>query len=93
VTAGREPGALAWGNGRMLVSFPDGGLTGTSPVPAAVPREGGYGVIVAQTPFHPLDHTWPDLMRVAISIREGRLIAGAEGRRTTVALCVGRSEP
>jgi hypothetical protein len=68
VTAGREPGALAWDNGRMLakidastlVSFPDGGLTGTSPVLAAVPLEGGYGVIVAQTPFHPLDHTWPD---------------------------------
>ncbi|HXA62930.1 MAG TPA: hypothetical protein VNW94_27615 [Streptosporangiaceae bacterium] len=32
------------------MSFPDGGLTGTSPVLAAVPLEGGYGVIVAQTP-------------------------------------------
>ncbi|WP_037574123.1 alanyl-tRNA editing protein [Phaeacidiphilus oryzae] len=44
-----------------LVSFPAGETAGRSRVLsiAALP-DGRYGVITEATPFHPLDHTWPD---------------------------------
>jgi alanyl-tRNA synthetase len=43
------------------VSFPSGALTGESPVVAVHPLDGGrYAVVTEATPFHPLDHTWPD---------------------------------
>ncbi|WP_245679494.1 metal-dependent hydrolase [Actinomadura hibisca] len=42
------------------VTFPAGDTAGRSRVLASVPLDGGYGVVVARTPFHPLDHTWPD---------------------------------
>ncbi|MFD5225152.1 hypothetical protein ACFWHT_05950 [Microbacterium sp. NPDC058342] len=40
------------------VSFPDGSLTGTAEV-LLVDREKSI-VVVDATPFHPVDHTWPD---------------------------------
>jgi alanyl-tRNA synthetase len=44
-----------------LVSFPAGAVTGHSTVSAVLPTAAGRtGVMVAQTPFHPLDHSWPD---------------------------------
>ncbi|MFI6482975.1 metal-dependent hydrolase [Nonomuraea sp. NPDC050663] len=42
------------------VTFPDGALTGRSQVVGTVPVGQAYGVVVAETPFHPLDHTWAD---------------------------------
>ncbi|PBC78750.1 alanyl-tRNA synthetase [Streptomyces sp. TLI_235] len=43
------------------VSFPSGAVTGSSPVLAVHPLDGGrYAVVTEATPFHPLDHTWPD---------------------------------
>src|SRR5689334_3695727 len=42
------------------VSFPSGAVTGTSRLVAAVPLDSGTGLVTEQTPFHPLDHTWPD---------------------------------
>jgi len=44
-----------------LVSFPAGEVAGRATV-LAVERlaDGRYGVITDSTPFHPLDHTWPD---------------------------------
>lgn len=43
------------------VSFPDGTVEGCSTVVAVHPLDGGrYGVVTEETPFHPLDHTWPD---------------------------------
>ncbi|GLW53368.1 hypothetical protein [Kitasatospora phosalacinea] len=43
------------------VSFPAGEVTGESPVLAvhALP-DGRTAVVTAATPFHPVDHTWPD---------------------------------
>ncbi|RAJ31191.1 alanyl-tRNA synthetase [Kitasatospora sp. SolWspMP-SS2h] len=43
------------------VSFPAGEVTGESPVLAvhALP-DGRTAVVTATTPFHPVDHTWPD---------------------------------
>ncbi|BAJ29606.1 MULTISPECIES: metal-dependent hydrolase [Kitasatospora] len=43
------------------VSFPAGAVTGRSPVLAvrALP-DGRTAVVTAATPFHPVDHTWPD---------------------------------
>ncbi|GAA2083638.1 hypothetical protein GCM10009759_01940 [Kitasatospora saccharophila] len=43
------------------VSFPAGAVTGESPVLAvhALP-DGRTAVVTAATPFHPVDHTWPD---------------------------------
>lgn len=43
-----------------IVTFPEGRLTGRSEVVGALRTEDAHGVIVAETPFHPLDHTWPD---------------------------------
>ncbi|HEX4790464.1 MAG TPA: metal-dependent hydrolase [Actinospica sp.] len=51
-----------------LVTFPSGATEGASAVRELVPlpREaeglpvGGLGLIVDTTPFHPVDHTWPD---------------------------------
>ncbi|GAA2893026.1 hypothetical protein GCM10010517_57550 [Streptosporangium fragile] len=42
------------------VTYPRGEVTGRSTVVATVPVEDRHGTIVAETPFHPLDHTWPD---------------------------------
>jgi alanyl-tRNA synthetase len=42
------------------VTYPAGGTRGRSQVVAVVPVGDRHGVIVAETPFHPLDHTWPD---------------------------------
>ncbi|GGT06158.1 hypothetical protein GCM10010156_74590 [Planobispora rosea] len=43
-----------------LVTYPAGETRGRSAVVGVVPVGDRYGVIVAETPFHPLDHTWPD---------------------------------
>ena len=49
-----------------LVTFPSGATEGSSAVlglvrlGAAETPAGGLGLIVDTTPFHPLDHTWPD---------------------------------
>jgi alanyl-tRNA synthetase len=43
-----------------LVNFPSGRLEGVSVIVDVVPVPGGLGVIVEETPFHPLDPTWPD---------------------------------
>lgn len=43
-----------------LVTFPAGGTAGTATVLAVHPLPDGAGVIVDTTPFHPLDHSWPD---------------------------------
>ncbi|MFE9422547.1 metal-dependent hydrolase [Kitasatospora sp. NPDC006697] len=43
------------------VGFPTGAVTGGSTVLAVHPLgDGRTGVVTAETPFHPLDHTWPD---------------------------------
>jgi alanyl-tRNA synthetase len=43
------------------VSFPGGAVTGESTVLAVHQLgDGRHGVVTADTPFHPLDHTWPD---------------------------------
>ncbi|WP_035847352.1 alanyl-tRNA editing protein [Kitasatospora azatica] len=43
------------------VSFPGGAVTGESTVLAVHPLgDGRFGLVTAETPFHPLDHTWPD---------------------------------
>lgn len=42
------------------MTFPAGAVTGRSRVVAALPVDGGWGVVVAETPFHPLDTAWPD---------------------------------
>jgi alanyl-tRNA synthetase len=43
------------------VSFPAGAVEGRSTVLAAEPLPGGgWAVVTGTTPFHPLDHSWPD---------------------------------
>ncbi|WP_229811029.1 metal-dependent hydrolase [Streptosporangium pseudovulgare] len=46
--------------GSTLVSYPAGEVRGRSAVVATFPVGGRHGTVVAETPFHPLDHTWPD---------------------------------
>jgi alanyl-tRNA synthetase len=43
-----------------LVTFPAGGTSGTATVLDVRALADGVGVIVGSTPFHPLDHSWPD---------------------------------
>ncbi|MEZ5115198.1 MAG: hypothetical protein R2737_02915 [Candidatus Nanopelagicales bacterium] len=44
-----------------LVTYPSGAVDGTGTVVAVVPLDGGrVGVVTDTTPFHPVDHTWPD---------------------------------
>ena len=42
------------------VTFPSGVTHGTSTVVQVVEWGEGSGIITAETPFHPVDHTWPD---------------------------------
>lgn len=43
-----------------VVSFPAGGVSGSSTVRRVESGEAGTVVVVDATPFHPVDHTWPD---------------------------------
>jgi alanyl-tRNA synthetase len=42
------------------VSFPQNGLIGIGIVQIVESREPGVVIVVDATPFHPVDHTWPD---------------------------------
>lgn len=42
------------------VLFPDGTVTATATVERLIARPGGDVVVLDVTPFHPVDHTWPD---------------------------------
>lgn len=43
------------------VTFPSGALRGSGRVVLVTPLpDGRFGVVVDETPFHPVDHTWPD---------------------------------
>ncbi|MEV7010414.1 metal-dependent hydrolase [Streptosporangium sp. NPDC051022] len=46
--------------GSTIVGYPAGETRKRSEVVGAVPVGDRHGTIVAETPFHPLDHTWPD---------------------------------
>ncbi|MBS1675396.1 MAG: hypothetical protein JSS74_15685 [Actinobacteria bacterium] len=54
-----------------IVTFPDGSLTGEGTV-LLVDRDAGV-IVVDATPFHPVDHTWPDQPGDA-----GTIIAGED---------------
>ncbi|MET7461403.1 metal-dependent hydrolase [Nonomuraea sp. NPDC005501] len=43
-----------------VVTFPEGRVTGRSEIVGTVPVGERHGLVVSETPFHPLDHTWPD---------------------------------
>jgi alanyl-tRNA synthetase len=43
-----------------LVTFPSGAMTGDATVTAVRPHPDGAVVVLDTTPFHPVDHTWPD---------------------------------
>ncbi|WP_327090585.1 metal-dependent hydrolase [Nonomuraea sp. NBC_01738] len=43
-----------------VVTFPNGQVNGRSAIVGVVPVGARHGLVVAETPFHPLDHTWPD---------------------------------
>lgn len=52
---------MAYPNTTTLVTFPSGTVHGGSSVVAATPLPGGVvGLVTDTTPFHPLDHSWPD---------------------------------
>lgn len=46
--------------GPTKVTFPGGGVTGSSEIVAVHRDAVGPVVVTEQTPFHPVDHTWPD---------------------------------
>ncbi|MEV5894167.1 metal-dependent hydrolase [Nonomuraea fuscirosea] len=43
-----------------VVTFPSGLTKGRSTIAGIVPVGDRHGLVAAETPFHPLDHTWPD---------------------------------
>lgn len=43
-----------------LVTFPRGLTSGRATIVETVPVGARHGLVVSETPFHPLDHTWPD---------------------------------
>ena len=43
-----------------IVTFPDGSLRGDAVVTRVADDADGTVVVVDATPFHPVDHTWPD---------------------------------
>ncbi|MGV9310222.1 metal-dependent hydrolase [Nonomuraea sp. NPDC003727] len=43
-----------------VVTFPQGQVSGRSEIVGSVPAGVRHGLVTASTPFHPLDHTWPD---------------------------------
>ncbi|HEY6798080.1 MAG TPA: hypothetical protein VI248_25670 [Kineosporiaceae bacterium] len=47
-------------DGSTCVTFPGGAVHGTATIRAVAPLPQGWGVICDRTPFHPVDHTWPD---------------------------------
>jgi alanyl-tRNA synthetase len=52
---------MAFANTTTLVTFPSGTMEGSSTIVAAVPLSGDViGVVTDTTPFHPVDHSWPD---------------------------------
>ncbi len=54
-----------------FVDYPAGAVSGTSQLVAVVEMPSGTGVITAATPFHPLDHTWPDQPADTGTLRAG----------------------
>jgi alanyl-tRNA synthetase len=46
--------------GSTLITYPKGAVYNISPVRATLPVTRGTGVVTEETPFHPLDHYWPD---------------------------------
>ncbi len=42
------------------ITFPGNAVHGTSPVVAVVPVGDKRGLVTLETPFHPMDHSWPD---------------------------------
>jgi alanyl-tRNA synthetase len=51
---------MGFPNTTTLVTFPSGTTHGGSTVVAALPLPGVVGLVTDTTPFHPLDHSWPD---------------------------------
>lgn len=43
-----------------VITFPSGSLVASARVVGVHPAEGGAVVVLDRTPFHPVDHTWPD---------------------------------
>ncbi|HYS34840.1 MAG TPA: metal-dependent hydrolase [Pseudonocardiaceae bacterium] len=46
--------------GSTNVTFPANSVRGTSVLVGVVPTGQRWGVVTEETPFHPVDHTWPD---------------------------------
>ncbi|MQY05129.1 hypothetical protein ACRB68_31960 [Actinomadura sp. RB68] len=63
------------------MTFPAGGTAGESRVIMSVPLDGGHGVVVEETPFHPLDPSWPDQPA-------DTGVLGADGLETRVVDCL-----
>ena len=70
-----------------IVTFPDGTLRGEAVVTRVADDPEGTVVVVDATPFHPVDHTWPDQPGDV-----GVLTAGGGSLRVTEALMAAVSD-
>lgn len=81
-----------------IVTFPSGATSGVGTVVFAESSPGGAVIVVDETPFHPVDHTWPDQPGDVGSIRVGEnstvvldaMMAAADGDGS---LAVGKDIP
>lgn len=69
-----------------VVSFPSGATTGTGIVLAVIADPLGAVVVTDATPFHPVDHTWPDQPGDT-----GRLAVAGESAEVIDAVMAARS--
>jgi len=69
------------------VSFPSGAVTGEGTVLVVAESADGVIVVVDSTPFHPVDHTWPDQPGDA-----GWLRVGADSHEITEAVMAAISD-
>lgn len=69
-----------------VVGFPAGALSGAARVVRVEPADGGAVVVLDATPFHPVDHTWPDQPGdVGVLRAGGRSVRVAEAVMAAVA--------
>lgn len=81
-----------------IVTFADGGLDGEAIVTRVVHDADGPVVVVDATPFHPVDHTWPDQPGDAGTVsRDGEAVRVSEALMAAVsddgAFAVGAAIP
>ncbi len=71
-----------------IVDFPSGAVTGSATVVRTAADPDGAVVVLDRTPFHPVDHTWPDQP----GDRGALIVAGTEHRVVDAQMAAAESD-